>query len=138
MKFDLESFGYKHGIPEKSVVLDMRCLENPFWVPELRELSGLDVPVQKYIFQNKGSLAYAEQVLQLLLMQAELGAKRGCDCISVAVGCTGGRHRSVAVAEYLTAALRRAGYEVTLRHRDLQREEPERSAQDVVFRECEK
>lgn len=123
MKFEIQSFGYRYGMPEAEVVLDMRCLENPYWVPELRELCGLDGPVRDYILNNTQSLAFIRQCLRLMELQAELAACRGRETISLAVGCTGGQHRSVTAAAYLAQALEAAGHTAWLRHRDLQRKE---------------
>ena len=106
MQIDITSFGHKYGEIEADIVLDMRCLENPYWVPALRELSGLDMPVQEYILQDKDSAAYLQTVLTLLAMQAKLAVRRGCERLRIAVGCTGGRHRSVTAAVLLAEHLR--------------------------------
>lgn len=125
MTIEMMSFGYQNGRPEADTILDMRCLENPYWVPELRELCGLDQPVRDYIFHDTHSVQYAERLLELLRLQARLTEQRaerhqsGCDRLRIAVGCTGGRHRSVAMAEFLAEALRNDGYTVRLIHRDL-------------------
>ena len=102
-------------------MLDMRCLENPYWVPALRELSGLDVPVREYILRDKDSAAYLQTVLTLLAMQAKLAVRRGCERLRIAVGCTGGRHRSVTAAVLLAEHLRKEGYTANLHHRDIER-----------------
>lgn len=117
MKIIIESFGRKYGVPEADMILDMRCLENPFWVNGLRELSGLDAPVKEYIFSNQESAAYVRRLAELLAMQTELAKERGCEMLHIAVGCTGGRHRSVAVAEYLADEL--SEYEIEVIHRDI-------------------
>lgn len=114
MKFELTSFGRKYGLPEADMLFDVRCLDNPYWVPELRSLSGLDEPVRDYIFQNEESTAFAETLLRRLLRSTE-------ETLRVAVGCTGGRHRSVAVTEYLARGLRAAGHAVSVTHRDIAR-----------------
>ena len=77
MLIEITSFGHKYGQPEADVMLDMRCLENPYWVPGLRELSGLDAPVREYILRDKDSAAYLQNVLTLMAMQAKLAAD-GC------------------------------------------------------------
>lgn len=117
LKIKITSFGRKYGVPEADVVIDVRCLENPFWVQELKPLSGLDAPVREYIFSNPQSVEFAQKLLDLLQMQALLAQGRKCEALSVAVGCTGGRHRSVAVAEFLAQNLRRFPVEVC--HRDI-------------------
>lgn len=117
MKLYLTSFGRKYGAPEADCILDVRCLRNPFWVPELRDFSGLDAEVRDYIFSDAESVAYANRLAELLKMQLKLANDRGFEALSVAVGCTGGRHRSVAVVEFLADALK--NYEVKITHRDI-------------------
>lgn len=113
------SFGHKYGEAAADIVLDVRCLENPFWVPELRELSGLDQPVRDYILGDADSRQYMEELLNLMTRQADMAQKRGCESLKIAVGCTGGHHRSVTVAILLAEALRAGGHEVLLTHRDV-------------------
>ena len=121
MQIDITSFGHKYGEIEADIVLDMRCLENPYWVPGLRELSGLDAPVREYILQDKNCAAYLQTLLSLMTMQAEMAEKRGCERLRIAVGCTGGRHRSVTAAVLLAEHLRKEGYTANLHHRDIER-----------------
>lgn len=117
----LQSFGRKYGVPEAELVLDVRCLDNPFWVPELKSMSGLDAPVRDYVFRTEESRRFAALLLELLKLQAELSEKHGRRELFVAVGCTGGRHRSVAVAEYLAEELAADGAVVTVTHRDIEK-----------------
>lgn len=117
MKIILTSFGRKYGQIEADIVLDVRCLENPFWVSELKEKSGLDAEVRDYIFNNPKSAEYLRTLLQLMRLQAQLACERSCQELRIAVGCTGGRHRSVAVAEFLTKEL--SEHEVEVIHRDI-------------------
>ena len=119
MKIFLQSFGRKYGVPEADIVLDVRCLDNPFWVSELKPLSGLDEPVRTYIFSNRESLDYAHRAAELLKAQARLAQQRNFETLHVAVGCTGGRHRSVAMAEFLSRELHE--YETHVEHRDIGR-----------------
>ena len=119
MKIKLQSFGRKYGVPEAEIVLDVRCLENPFWVSELKPLSGLDAPVKDYIFSNAASLDFAQKAAELLRSYASLSEARNCEEVCFAIGCTGGRHRSVAVTEFLAKALE--NYEVEIDHRDIGR-----------------
>ena len=119
MKIFLQSFGRKYGVPEADIVLDVRCLENPFWVSELKPLSGLDAPVRDYIFANQESLAYAQKAAELLKLQAHLAQKKEREKLLVAIGCTGGRHRSVALTEFLAHEL--CEYEIEVHHRDIGR-----------------
>lgn len=118
MKIELCSFGHKYGSPEADMVLDVRCLENPFWVPELKEKNGLEEDVRAYILEH--SKEYLEKLTQLLCLHAKLAAGKDCACLRIAVGCTGGRHRSVCVAQLLAEALEH-DFEVTLTHRDIAR-----------------
>ena len=121
MQIEITSFGHKYGEIEADIVLDMRCLENPYWVSGLRELSGLDAPVREYILQDKDSAGYLQTMLTLMTMQAELAEKRGCERLRIAFGCTGGRHRSVTAAVLLAEHLREEGHTVSLHHRDIER-----------------
>lgn len=124
MTLKLMSFGYKYGLPVQfDTVLDMRCMENPFWVPELRAMSGMDAPVRDYIFDNPNSAAYIGSLETMLSLQIALVQTRGKDEVSVAVGCTGGQHRSVAVTEHLAHVFRAAGIAVEVTHRDLRKTE---------------
>lgn len=117
MKIVLTSFGNKYGMPQADIVLDVRCLENPFWVPTLKDKSGLDAAVREYIFSNPQSMDYLNKLTQLLKAQTALAEGRGCERLHIAVGCTGGRHRSVAVTEFLAAAL--SYFEIEVIHRDI-------------------
>ncbi len=114
------SFGFARGIPRNADnVFDMRFLRNPHWVDELRPMTGLDAPVGDYV---AGDTAYAEalsQVETLLLTLLPRYAAEGKSYVTIAFGCTGGRHRSVHVAERVAARLREAGFSPTVEHRDL-------------------
>ena len=121
MRIEITTFGHKYGEIAADIVLDMRCLGNPYWVPALRELSGLDASVREYILQDKDSAAYLRTMLLLMEMQAKLAARRGCECLRIAVGCTGGRHRSVTAAVLLAQRLGEQGHTVHLTHRDIER-----------------
>ena len=115
------SFGHKYGMPEADVVFDARCLENPYWVPELRPLSGLDAPVCEFVFAHPESRELLERAAAFLRCQLRLSERHGAAELTVAVGCTGGRHRSVAVAEALAGELRQEGCAVLVQHRDILR-----------------
>ncbi|MBR0041033.1 MAG: RNase adapter RapZ [Oscillospiraceae bacterium] len=96
------SFGYKHGLPsEADLVFDARFLPNPFYVDELREKSGLDLPVKEYVFSFQQTRTFMEQVEAMLEFLIPLYIEEGKTGLTVAVGCTGGRHRSVAIAAAL-------------------------------------
>ena len=118
----LLSFGYLYGIPEADMVLDTRGMANPFYVAELSDLTGLDKPVQDFIWQDDTSRAYRDALVELLRLRMQLYERWDSPNrkpLTIAVGCTGGRHRSVATALWLARALQSWGYAVTLRHREL-------------------
>lgn len=121
MNVTILSFGHKYGMPEANVVFDARCLENPYWVPELRPLSGLDAPVCEFVFAHPESRELLERAAAFLRCQLRLSERHGAAELTVAVGCTGGRHRSVAVAEALAGELRQEGCAVLVQHRDILR-----------------
>lgn len=121
MNVTILSFGHKYGMPEADVVFDARCLENPYWVPELRPLSGLDAPVCEFVFAHPESRELLERAAVFLRCQLRLSERHGAAELTVAVGCTGGRHRSVAVAEALAGELRQEGCAVLVQHRDILR-----------------
>ena len=117
------SFGFLYGLPaEADMVLDTRGMANPFYVPALSRLNGLDRPVQDFIWQDAGSLAYLNALIEMLRLRMELFEQWDSPNrkpLTIAVGCTGGCHRSVATALKLTEALEGWGYQVTLKHREL-------------------
>ncbi len=118
------SFGYKYGLPaDADLVADARFLPNPFWVPELRAQTGLDPAVNEYVMRQEGALAFVKdyaRALKPVLAGYQRENKRHA---TIAIGCTGGKHRSVAVAEQLADLLRGLpGVAVRVKHRDLGRE----------------
>jgi len=117
------SFGFKYGVPaDASLVLDVRFLPNPYFVPELRGLSGLDDKVYRYVHdkeQTKEFLKHLESLFGFLIPQYHAEGKV---YLVVGVGCTGGRHRSVAIARWLGDMFTQRGEEVIVTHRDLDRE----------------
>lgn len=119
----LISFGFKYGVPpEISLLFDVRFLPNPYFEPDLKPLSGLDQKVRDYIFKRDVSLRFlnlCEQFLRFLLPQY---IKEDKSYLIIGVGCTGGRHRSVAVAEELSHMVREWGFETLVTHRDLAKE----------------
>lgn len=117
------SFGYKFGVPtEADMVLDARFLPNPHWVPELRPLTGLDGPVQDFVVARPESHGFLERAADLLRYLVPLYLAEQKTQLVVAIGCTGGRHRSVALAEALAAVLGKESTVVTsVRHRDVER-----------------
>jgi UPF0042 nucleotide-binding protein len=120
----VQSFGFKYGLPaDADLVADARFLPNPFWVPELRPLTGLDSSVRDYVFAQEGAEEFVdafEKMLRPVLTGFQRENKRHA---TIAIGCTGGKHRSVAIAEELAARLQRSPeLAVSVRHRDLGRE----------------
>ena len=122
MQTSVISFGYKHGIPlDVDIVFDCRFLPNPFWVEELRPFSGLDEPVADYVLGQPESVAFLEKVDDLLTSTLPDFVREGKSYLTIAMGCTGGRHRSVALAEALATRLSRHGQSVSVYHRDIER-----------------
>lgn len=118
MRVHVMSFGFKYGVPaEADLVFDLRFLPNPYFVPELRPMSGKDAPVAEYVFNSEPGLTFKSKLLDFLQYLLPLYAAEGRYRVAVAIGCTGGRHRSVAMSELLYATLRDTGYSVTLEHR---------------------
>ena len=123
LKVTVLSFGFKYGLPpDADFVLDARFLPNPFWVPELRDLSGRDEPVSDYVLGQPGAVPFVETYARLVTGTAPGFEREGKRYLTVAVGCTGGKHRSVAIAERLAAKLREARVSASAQHRDLGRE----------------
>jgi UPF0042 nucleotide-binding protein len=118
----LESFGFKHGMPlDADIVLDVRFLPNPHWEPTLRPLTGLDGPVREYVLAAEGAGEFLDRMSGLLEFLLPAYVKEGKSYLTVAVGCTGGRHRSVALVEELARRLSAAGHTARIGHRDVGR-----------------
>jgi UPF0042 nucleotide-binding protein len=123
LKVNVISFGFKYGIPvDADFVADMRFLPNPFWVPELRSLTGTDAEVSEYVLGQPTAGKFLGAYVPLLASVAEGYLTEGKRFLTVAIGCTGGQHRSVAMTEEVARLLSDEGYDVTTRHRDLGRE----------------
>ena len=117
------SFGFKYGIPvDADYVADMRFLPNPFWIPELRPMNGCDQPVADYVLGRDGAGEFLAQYVPVLEIAAGGYLREGKRFMTVAVGCTGGKHRSVAMSEEIALRLRDRGYDARTSHRDLGRE----------------
>ena len=117
------SFGFKYGLPlDADIVNDVRFLPNPYWVPALRELSGLDPDVSDYVTNLPEAREFLDQMTSMLHLVSDGYLREGKRYVTVAIGCTGGKHRSVAMAENLAARLVKVGVEVLVVHRDLGRE----------------
>ncbi|MBB4684602.1 UPF0042 nucleotide-binding protein [Amycolatopsis jiangsuensis] len=118
------SFGYKYGLPmDSDLVMDVRFLPNPFWIPELREHTGLDSEVRNYVLSQEGAEEFLDRYHQLLRLIGAGYKREGKRYLTLAVGCTGGKHRSVALSEELAQRLSKEdGMAVKVVHRDLGRE----------------
>jgi UPF0042 nucleotide-binding protein len=121
----VSSFGFKYGPPvEADWVVDARFLRNPFWEPELRPLTGLDRAVHDFVWEQPVAQEFVDRLAGVLTWTLERAAEAGRSRLHLAVGCTGGRHRSVVLACALAARLEEEGLPVVLRHRDVERSDP--------------
>ncbi len=122
MNIHCMSFGFKHGIPsEADFVIDVRCLPNPYWVDALRNKTGLDKEVRDYVFSFDESNELLKRLIDMLDFLNPLYIKEGKSQFVVAVGCTGGNHRSVAIAEALKEHFSKKWDNVSVNHRDIER-----------------
>jgi RNase adapter protein RapZ len=123
MTIQLISFGFKFGIPlEADLVFDTRFIQNPYYVPELREHSGMTPAVREFVFAQPGASEYLAKIHDLLEFTVPAFAAEGKSRLSIGIGCTGGRHRSIVFAEELARRLRERGHEpVEVFHRELER-----------------
>ncbi len=123
LRLAVMSFGFKYGVPlDADFVFDMRFLPNPFWVPELRPLTGVDEPVAEFVMSQEGARPFIDRVVSLMEPVTAGYVREGRRYATIAVGCTGGKHRSVAVAEALSRRLGAADVATFVVHRDLGRE----------------
>ncbi len=121
MKVHLISFGFKYGTPaEADMVFDLRFLPNPYFVPELKALSGMDEPVAMYVLEQEPGTGFVARLRDFLLYLLPLYEAEGRYRITIAVGCTGGRHRSVAVTQALGEAMKKHEFAVSTEHRHLE------------------
>jgi RNase adapter protein RapZ len=119
----LVSFGYKHGVPvDVDLLFDCRFLPNPHWIERLRPLPGTDAKVRRYVLQQPDAAAFLEQLEQLFALLLPAYVREGKSYLSVGIGCTGGRHRSVVIANELAKVMSRLGFGARVHHRDLDRE----------------
>lgn len=116
------SFGFKYGMPtEADLVFDVRCLPNPYYVEELRKLNGLDEPVRAYVMKWEQTQGFIKRLLDLIDYMMPLYCNEGKSQLVIAVGCTGGHHRSVAIAQLLYDHLIAQGMHASVNHRDIQK-----------------
>lgn len=122
MTVSVVSFGYKFGLPlDADLVLDVRFLPNPHWIPELRDYTGLDQPVQEYLLQQTATQDFLDRMRDLFKVLLPGYQNEGRHYLTVAIGCTGGRHRSVMLAEEIGSLIRETGLDVNVLHRDVER-----------------
>jgi RNase adapter protein RapZ len=123
LRIAVMSFGFKYGIPlDADLVFDMRFLPNPFWIPELRSKNGTDPEVSDYVMRKRGAGEFVDRVVALMEPMIDGYIHEGRRYVTLSLGCTGGKHRSVAVAEALAARLNGVDVATILVHRDLGRE----------------
>jgi RNase adapter protein RapZ len=119
----LLSFGYRYGLPvDADLVFDARCLPNPHFVESLRPLTGLAQGVREYVLGAVESRAFLDQMQSFLAFALPLYVREGKAYLTIAIGCTGGHHRSVVLAEELAVRMRETGHDASVRHRDVERE----------------
>ena len=122
MVINVCSFGYKYGIPhEADLVFDVRFLRNPYYDPELKPKTGLDQMVYDYVFADPNAEVCIRMLRQMFMFLLPLYMKEGKTSLVIAIGCTGGRHRSVSVSRRIHQDLLEMGHQVTLRHRDVEK-----------------
>jgi UPF0042 nucleotide-binding protein len=120
MRIQVLSFGFKHGIPgDADLVIDVRFLVNPYFVPELKDLDGETEAVKRFVLKNDDARLFLSKYFDLVDYLIPLYEKEGKAYLTIAVGCTGGRHRSVAIARRLYEHVQTAGREVAITHRDI-------------------
>lgn len=116
------SFGFKYGVPhDADLVLDVRFLPNPYFVVELKDLDGTDKRVAEYVFRCQETQTYLEKLRDFIAFQIPLFEREGKTYLTIAIGCTGGRHRSVVIADYLKETFAKGKYQVYSTHRDLKK-----------------
>ena len=116
------SFGFKYGLPlDADLVFDVRFLPNPYYIPELRNMTGMDEPVRSFVFQYQQTKDFAAKIEDLLAFLLPNFVDEGKTDVVIAVGCTGGKHRSVCLARELSEFVSKKGYATTLSHRDMGR-----------------
>ena len=125
LSVSLHSFSYKRGVPRGvDMMFDCRFLSNPHWQPELRALTGLDRQVQDFVRDDERFAEFFQRVRELILFLLPAHIEEGKTHLAVGFGCTGGKHRSVTMAELMALALAEAGWPVSIRHRELERRNP--------------
>ena len=122
MKITLLSFGYSYGIPtEADIVMDVRLLPNPFFVSELRGLTGKDAQVRDYVLRQEETTPFLQRFSEMIAYLIPLYEREGKSYLTIAIGCTGGKHRSVVITEHVAEMLGQRDQRITVRHRDVER-----------------
>lgn len=120
LRWVIESFGFKNGLPlDADIVMDVRFLPNPHWVPDLRPQTGLSRAVSEYVLGQPGAVPFCDQLESLLVIMTEGFVREGKRFALLAIGCTGGKHRSTAISEEMGRRLRDRGVATQIIHRDL-------------------
>lgn len=115
----ITSFGFKNGIPmDADLVMDVRFIDNPYYHPELRPLTGRDPAVRDYVLGQSETKAFLAYFIPMIVTLLPFYEEEGKSHLSIAIGCTGGQHRSIAIAESVAKTLDQEGYQVTVSHRD--------------------
>jgi len=121
MQIAVLSFGFKYGIPlEADLLIDVRFMPNPYFIPELKNLNGKDEQVKQFVKRAPETQKFLEKYLSLLEYLIPLYEKEGKSYLTIAVGCTGGRHRSATIAEYISNHIKKLNRKITLTHRDIE------------------
>lgn len=122
MSVQVMSFGFKYGsVPEADLVFDVRCLPNPYYIDELRPLTGLDDEIREYVMGCSQTTGYVDRLLSLLDYSVPLYCAEGKSQLVIAIGCTGGKHRSVVLTELVYNHLSNSGFKTSVYHRDIQK-----------------
>ena len=122
LNIQVASFGYKYGsVNDANLVFDVRPFENPYYLPELRKLTGLDKPVYDFVMSDENAKKFADKIKDLLDYSIPLYVSEGKSQLIIAFGCTGGKHRSVTFAELIYKHLLEKGYKVNVNHRDIEK-----------------
>lgn len=119
----VQSFGYRYGVPSNTdMVMDVRFLPNPYFVEGLRERTGQDPAVAAFVLERQEAEEFLQKLQDLVAWLLPMYMKEGKSYLTISVGCTGGRHRSVAIAERMASFFRRFDYSVSVHHRDIHKE----------------
>jgi UPF0042 nucleotide-binding protein len=120
MKINILSFGFKYGTPhDASLIMDVRFLANPYFIPELKALTGKSADIKNYVLNNDEARRFLKKYLDLLDYLIPLYEKEGKSYLTIAVGCTGGRHRSVSISEAIFEHIKKPGRQIIVTHRDI-------------------